>query len=446
MAQPDRSLVSAFHRLASYVGEHAQAGEVLFAGFDGEQSEFMRFNRAQVRQIGRVERMTARLHLMTNGRQAVMQCTLTGHEHDHQVLRQAHQTLRYLIGLSAVDPWLDFDRDARTSQQIQPGRMPNPDEVVDTVCSSAGAADLVGFHAAGPVACGLASSLGHCLYHESAWCDTGFTVHAAGDRAIQDRVAAGHWDRRGLEQAIVSACARAQLLRRDPLVLEPGEYRVALSPRALADLAGMLAWDGFSARARVTGISPLARLWSGQQTLSKTLWFSDDLEQAGVPAFHELGFARPPRLSLIEAGVGARELVCARSAREFGLAATGASDSEAPQALSIAPGRIEHEQLLSALGDGLMINQFWYLNHSDRSAARVTGMTRFATWLVRGGEPVAPVAVMRFDDSLYSLLGDALLGLGDRVHWFPNNDTWESRNFGGIAAPAALLGSMNFTL
>jgi predicted Zn-dependent protease len=73
-------------------------------------------------------------------------------------------------------------------------------------------------------------------------------------------------------------------------------------------------------------------------------------------------------------------------------------------------------------------------------------MTRFATWLVRGGEPVAPVAVMRFDDSLYSLLGDTLLGLGDRVHWFPNNDTWESRNFGGIAAPAALLGSMNFTL
>jgi predicted Zn-dependent protease len=446
VAQPDRDLLSVFNRLARYVGDQPQSDEILFAGFNGEHSEFTRFNHSRVRQIGRVERMTARLHLMAGARQAVMQCTLTGSDDDFRVLREAHDTLRRLITVSAIDPWLDFDREARVLHQTQTAQMPSPREVIDAVRASAGVTDLVAFQAAGPVACGLVSSLGHRLYHEHAWYDIGFTVHAAGDRAIQDSVSASQWDRSALEHAISSACQRAKLLRREPLVLAPGAYRVALSPRALADLAGMLAWDGFSARARVTGISPLARLWSGQQTLSKAVSMCDDLAQAGVPAFHELGFARPASLKLIDAGRGARELVCARSAREFGLTSTGAADAESPQGLRIESGKLADAELLSALGDGLMVNQFWYLNHSDRAAARATGMTRFATWLVRDGEPVAPVAVMRFDDSLYSLLGDALLGLGDRVHWFANSDTWEARRFGGVAAPAALIGGMNFAL
>ena len=35
----------------------------------------------------------------------------------------------------------------------------------------------------------------------------------------------------------------------------------------------------------------------------------------------------------------------------------------------------------------------------------MTGMTRFATFWVENGEVVAPVNVMRFDDTLYSLFG-----------------------------------------
>ena len=61
--------------------------------------------------------------------------------------------------------------------------------------------------------------------------------------------------------------------------------------------------------------------------------------------------------------------------------------------------------MLDALGTGLYIGNLWYLNYSDHPNGRVTGMTRFSTLWVEGGRAVAPAEVMRFDDTLFHLLG-----------------------------------------
>ena len=65
-------------------------------------------------------------------------------------------------------------------------------------------------------------------------------------------------------------------------------------------------------------------------------------------------------------------------------------------------------QILQRLGTGLYISNLWYLNYSDLPAARMTGLTRFATFWVEDGQIQGPVSTMRFDDSLYSLLGSQL--------------------------------------
>lgn len=76
----------------------------------------------------------------------------------------------------------------------------------------------------------------------------------------------------------------------------------------------------------------------------------------------------------------------------------------------------------TALGTGVAVSNFWYLNWSDRAAGRLTGMTRFASLWVENGEPVAPLSVMRFDDSLFRLLGSQLEALGRQVHRIPDAD------------------------
>jgi predicted Zn-dependent protease len=77
----------------------------------------------------------------------------------------------------------------------------------------------------------------------------------------------------------------------------------------------------------------------------------------------------------------------------------------------MAAGSLAQADILKQLGTGLYISNLWYLNYSDLPAARLTGMTRFATFWVEDGEIKAPVSTMRFDDSVYQLLGSQLEAL-----------------------------------
>ena len=56
----------------------------------------------------------------------------------------------------------------------------------------------------------------------------------------------------------------------------------------------------------------------------------------------------------------------------------------------------------------------------------MTGMMRFATFWVENGEIVAPVNVMRFDDSVYRLLGRNLEVLTSKPEMIFSTDTYEA--------------------
>jgi predicted Zn-dependent protease len=208
----------------------------------------------------------------------------------------------------------------------------------------------------------------------------------------------------------------------------------------------MLSWGGFSARAHHAGQSPLNWLRSGKSTLSPMLSMAEDLDAGLAPGFQADGYPRARRTALIDGGRFADWLVSPRTAREYHLAGNAAGDGEMPETLRVQPGSMKASDALAALGTGLSISNFWYLNFSDRPSARVTGMTRFACLWVDKGEPVAPVEAMRFDDSLYRLLGDQLLALGDTAVLMPAGDTYDARATGGIEVPGALLGAVRFAL
>ena len=58
-------------------------------------------------------------------------------------------------------------------------------------------------------------------------------------------------------------------------------------------------------------------------------------------------------------------------------------------------------RVAEALDTGLFVGNLWYTNFSDMSACRTTGMTRFATFWMDGGEIVAPVNVLRWTTCKY---------------------------------------------
>ena len=114
--------------------------------------------------------------------------------------------------------------------------------------------------------------------------------------------------------------------------------------------------------------------------------------------------------------------------------------------MSMAPGDLPSSEALARVGTGVWIGNLWYLNWSDRAAGRMTGMTRFATFAVRDGEIAGPMSVMRFDDSLYRMLGAGLVGLGDRAQLLPDAGTYSRRSTASVRCPGALIEDFSFTL
>jgi predicted Zn-dependent protease len=155
---------------------------------------------------------------------------------------------------------------------------------------------------------------------------------------------------------------------------------------------------------------------------------------------------RPDQVPLIKNGKIAGTLISPRSAREYGIDTNGASEHETPDALLVNGGELDETDILNTLDTGLYVSNLWYVNCSDRSSARFTGMTRFATVWVEGGKIVAPVSVMRFDDTLYRMFGSELAGLTRDPELILSDETYYQRSTQCSWMPGAILNSFRLTL
>jgi predicted Zn-dependent protease len=446
-----------FDALADALDGATRPGELLAATLAAEGSDFVRLNGGRIRQAGRVERAVAQLRLVDGGRQAFHTLTLPGLDAGAdavtRAVREAMDGLRSAVADSAPDPLLDVNREPVLADDRGPDAPFDRDAFVDTVAGAAGDADLVGFCAAGPIARGFCSSAGSRQWYQRTSVVFDWSIHlpvddAAGGarKAVKAGWSGPRLDAQALAGAIARSRADAVVMARPVRRLEPGEQRVLLAPRAFADLLETLSWGGFSARAHRAGQSPLARLQRGEARLSPLLSMAEDLDAGFAPGFQSDGYARPRRVPLIEQGRFAQWLASPRTAREYGLPSNAAASHESPESLRVAPGTLADADALARLGTGLSVANLWYLNFSDRPAGRITGMTRFACLWIEGGEPVAPIEAMRFDDSLYRMLGDTLEALGGTPQAMPATDTYAARATGGIEAPSALLGALRFAL
>ena len=101
---------------------------------------------------------------------------------------------------------------------------------------------------------------------------------------------------------------------------------------------------------------------------------------------------------------------------------------------------------MEELGSGLWISNLWYLNYSDRSNGRITGMSRYASFWVDQGRVVAPVAAMRFDDTLFRILGSALLAVTRQRQFIPDDSTYHQRSVRSARLPGIVVDGLTLTL
>ncbi len=437
-----------FYELADFAETLLKAREVLLLGFFGEESSFVRFNRSAVRQAGAVEQRQLALHLVGEGRRVTTHLTASGDAAlDRERVRKALDGARERLGVVPEDPYLHYATEVRSTESVRANRLPEDEgQVVDAIVKAGEGRDLVGIYMAGGIHRGFANSLGQRNWFSTYSHHFDWSFHLDGDKAVKCAYAGFVWNPAEFEEKMARAKAELEALRRSPRTLEPGRYRVYLAPQALEEVVGLLRWGGFGLGARHTRRTPLLRMVTDGAVLDPSVRMVEDTRGGLSAGFDEAGFVKPDQVTLIDGGRLGDPLVSARAAKEYDVPANGASRRESPESLVMAGGTIPGQDVLAALGTGIFINNLWYLNYSDRDACRMTGMTRFAAFWVENGELQAPVNVMRFDETLYRMLGENLVGLTREVELLPDVNTYGGRSTRSLRLPGAVVDEFVLTL
>ncbi|MFZ6647596.1 TldD/PmbA family protein [Undibacterium sp. TJN25] len=436
-----------FHQIAARVDTLLQAGEQSTCWFSGESSDFVRFNRSAIRQPGYVVQRVLTISLIQGARHANSSLTLSGNlDEDSASLAEAMAQLRQQLPDLPEDPYLLIAAGTQNTTQILPSNLVSTDSMVDQILAASRGTDMVGILIAGSLYRGFANSQGQRNWYETANFNFDWSLFHSTDKAVKSNYAGFEWDAAAFARKFAEASERLALLAVPPVTVPPGNYRVYLTPTALNELVGMLNWGGLAEKSLRTHQSPLRRMRTGDASLAAGVNLSEDSRTGLAPGFQAKGFLKPRVTPLIQQGKLVGSMVSPRTAKEYGLAGNGADDDESANSMVMQPGSLAMDDVLAELGTGIYVSNLWYLNFSDRANCRITGMTRFATFWVEDGKIKAPLNVMRFDDSLFRILGENLLALTRETEVLMDDRSYGERHTGGAVLPGALVSEMRFVL
>jgi len=438
---------SYFNGLADFLTAKLATDEVFTMCFSGEDSDFVRFNRSKIRQAGSVQQRHLSVDLIIGARHATGITTLTGEaEMDRACLTDLLDDLRQKVPHLPEDPHLLYATEVRSTEQHGADELPRARDAVGQILEAGKGRDLVGIYASGGIHAGFANSLGQRNWFTSHSYNLDWSLYHQKDKAVKSGYAGFAWEKDALQRKVEAAATQLEILKKDPVTIDPGRYRVYMAPVAVYDYLGMLSWGGYGLKMHRTKQTVLLKMIEDGAKLHPAVTISENTKDGVAANFQGAGFLKPDSLTMIEAGAYRDCLISPRSAREYGVPTNGASAGESPASLDVAAGDIPEAEVLKDLDRGVYINNVWYLNYSDRPACRITGMTRFACFWVEGGEIVAPLNVMRFDETLYRAFGENLIGLTKERETIIDSSTYGGRCTDSGRIPGALIEDFNFNL
>jgi predicted Zn-dependent protease len=340
-----------------------------------------------------------------------------------------------------------YATEVRSSEHHGENRLPeDTGAIVAAILEAGRGRDLVGIYAAGGIQSGFANSFGQRNWFSSYSYNFDWSFYHQADKAVKCGYAGLVWDPAEFTHKVHTAAEQLTVLAQTPRTIDPGRYRVYLAPAALADIVGLLCWGGFGLKAHRTKQTVLLKMIEEGARLHPMITLQENTADGVAANFQESGFIKPDRVTLIENGAFRDCLVSPRSAKEYSVQTNGASGGEMPESLAMAGGSLPESEVLQTLDTGVYINNVWYLNYSDRTACRMTGMTRFATFWVENGVIQAPLNVMRFDETLYRLLGEKLSALTAERELILDPSTYGARSTASSCVPGAIIEDFTFTL
>ena len=436
-----------FNNLCESLFSNLGPGEDLVLSFDGENSQFVRFNNASVRQTGLVDDADLGLKFISNGRTCNGGFTVSGNA-DVDIKRGLGEIERMRSESREIpeDPYVVMPNDSASSHEIKEASGLAFEDAVDAILPAMHGTDFVGILANGRMYRGSANNLGQKHWFETESFCLDYSLVTPEHQMVKGCYAGSDWNQNEYEDYVKRSRNKLTMMEREPVKVDTGEYRTWFEAAAVADFLGMFSWNGISEAALRQGCSGFGRMRNEDARLSSKFSIIEDFSPGLCPKFNSNGEVSPESISLIENGMLKNTLVSSRSAKEYGLDSNFAEGGEYLRSPKMESGQLNHEDVTKELDKGLYLSNIHYLNWSDNAGGRITGLTRYACFWVEGGEIVAPIETMRFDDSFYRFFGDKLIGVEDKLTVVPEVHTYGQRSLGATTCPGILVDAFALTL
>ena len=436
-----------FSTLNSFIFSNLNKSETLITNISGESSQFIRFNNSKVRQTGLIDDMSFSMILISNNKKTSISLTLTGMKSpDESLILSYLNKLRDDINCIPEDPFIVMPKLIDSLKEINSGVLLNNKDAVDNLLPVMQGVDLTGIWASGKIFSGNANSLGLEHWFETETFSLDYSLINPSKKMVKACYAGTNWDRNEYEKFVEDSKQKMEVMYKDSIKINPGDYRTYIAPDGVSDLLSMLSWGGISESSIQQGDSALIKLKNSAAKLSPCFSLSEDFSNGMVPRFNGMGEIAPEKLPLIVAGALKNTLVSSRSEKEYNISSNYASTDEELRAPIMSSGNLNEKDVLQKIDKGVYLSNLHYLNWSDRIGGRITGMTRYACFWVENGEIVAPIDDMRFDDTIYNIFGQKLENSTNKLHLVPNIGTYDGRNLGGTYCPGIMLSSFSLTL
>jgi len=436
-----------FNNLSESLFSDLKQGEDVILSFSGENSQFIRFNNASVRQTGLVDDAEIELKFISNRRICGGGFTVSGNlEIDLKRGREEINRMRLETKEIPEDPFLVLPTNAGSSHEVKKSNGLNFEDSVDAILPTMSGVDFVGILANGKTFRGNANSLGQKHWFETDSYSLDYSLVTPGHQMVKGSFSGTDWNQNEYEAYVERSKQKLVLMERKPIKVKTGDYKTWFESAAVSDFLGMFSWNGISEASLRQGCSGFGKMRHNDIRLSPKFSIVEDFKAGFCPKFNSDGEIAPESLALIENGYLKNTLVSSRSAKEYDLTSNFAEAGEYLRSPNMSVGNLNHEDVVKSIGEGLFLSNIHYLNWSDNPGGRITGLTRYACFWVEGGEIVAPIETMRFDDSFYRFFGDQLLEVEDTQTVNPEVGTYGGRSLGATTCPGILVDSFSLTL
>jgi len=240
---------------------------------------------------------------------------------------------------------------------------------------------------------------------------------------------------------------RRSLHRQEAVSPPLGNYEVILEPEAVGELVSWLGYTAFGAKSVEERTSCLAGRMGEALFAPEITIYDDGMEAASLRMPFDFEGTPKRRTVLIDRGRATGIVYDTTYGARFGRPSSGHGmppdevEGPLPMHLGMAPGRTSLEAMIRSCRRGLLIPRFHYVNGLlNPREALMTGLTREGTFLIERGKLSAPVATLRFTQSLLSAFR-RVLGVSTQRRLIAD----PSQELGCAVMPALHLVAFKFT-